>query len=138
MSRNKRSRSRYKFKPFVFPSGKTVWIQGFEDIYLVSLLEEFKEHEILVCEQTPYFVPYKWYGKTRKYLPDFFVPSQNLFIEVKSDFTFFKRRGQERKTRAKLDACNALGYDTRLVVYKSRSSRKVSLFEEKEGIFPQD
>ncbi|AHA45925.1 putative Vsr/MutH/archaeal HJR family endonuclease [Insectomime virus] len=124
---------KYKFKKFVFPSGKVVYIQGYEDKYLEVLLSEFPEEEILVCEETPYYVPYFWYGKTRKYLPDFFIPSKNLFIEVKSDHTFSRTRGLERKTRAKLKACNDLGYDTRLVVYKSRSSKVFSLFEEKEG-----
>lgn len=124
---------RYKFKKFVFPSGKIVYVQGFEDKYLSVLLSEFSEEEILVCEETPYYVPYFWYGKTRKYLPDFFIPSKNLFIEVKSDHTFSRTKSLERKTRAKLEACNDLGYDTRLVVYKSRSSKDFSFFEEKEG-----
>lgn len=124
---------RYKFKKFIFPSGKIVYIQGFEDMYLSVLLTEFPEEEILVCEETPYYVPYFWYGKTRKYLPDFFIPSENLFIEVKSDHTFSRTKALERKTRAKLKACNELGYNTRLVVYKSRSSKDFSLFEEKEG-----
>nr|QZX43902.1 Vsr/MutH/archaeal HJR family endonuclease [Marseillevirus sp.]WNL50489.1 VsrMutH archaeal HJR family endonuclease [Marseillevirus sp.] len=124
---------RYKFKKFTFPSGKVVYIQGFEDKYLSVLLSEFPEEDILVCEEMPYYVPYFWYGKTRKYLPDFFIPSENLFIEVKSDHTFSRTKALERKTRAKLEACNELGYNTRLVVYKSRSSKDFSLFEEKEG-----
>ncbi|ALX27603.1 putative Vsr/MutH/archaeal HJR family endonuclease [Golden Marseillevirus] len=123
---------RYKFKKFVLPSGKTVYVQGYEDRYLPLLLSEFSESEILVCEESPYFVPYKWYGKTRKYLPDFFIPSENLFIEVKSEYTFSRKKAFERKTRAKLDACNSLGYRTRLVVYKN-NSKNIFLFEEKEG-----
>lgn len=123
---------KYKFKPFTLPSGKVVYIQGYEDKYLCTLLQEFREEEILVCDESPYYVPYKWYGKTRKYFPDFFIPSQNMFVEVKCEYTFSRRKCFERKTRAKLEACNNLGYKTRLVVYKN-GSKNICLFEEEEG-----
>lgn len=110
-------KSRYAFKPFTFPSGKVKFVQGYENMALESLLKEFSEDEILVCEECPHYIPYFWYGKTRKYNPDFFIPKENLYIEIKSEYTYNK---QKRKTQAKLKACRNIGYDTRLVVYKSR------------------
>lgn len=89
MIHEKKMRSGYQSKTFTFPSGRTVLVQGYEDRALEILLQEFSEDEIVVDQ--PNIPTIKWVddaGKSRVYLPDIFIPTENLLIEVKSVYTY--------------------------------------------------
>lgn len=74
---------------YVLPSGKTIKLQGFEPKALDMLLEVYDESEILYKRSN---MPRLFYididGKSRRYYPDFYIPKDNLLVEVKSTYTY--------------------------------------------------
>lgn len=77
----------FKPKPYILPSGQTRMIQGYENKALDELLKIYPESEIVLCGKSHPF-KYRMKNKTRRYYPDIFIPSKNLYIEVKSDYTY--------------------------------------------------
>lgn len=73
-------------KPFVFPSGKEIKVQGYEDKALPILLQTYTEKEIF--EQHPPKIKYIENGINRVFYPDFFIKKDNLIVEIKSRFTY--------------------------------------------------
>lgn len=74
---------------YTLPSGKVIKLQGFEPKALDILLTEYSEDEILYKRSD---MPRLFYtdteGKERRYYPDFYIPKENLLIEVKSSYTY--------------------------------------------------
>jgi hypothetical protein len=95
-------------KPFTLPSGKVIHYQGYEDVALRELLEIFSEDEIVNDVKEMPSIMYDFHGKTCKYYPDIFIPSQNKFIEIKSTYTY---EFQQEKNNCKRDAVLRLGYE---------------------------
>lgn len=99
----KQSKNAYKSKEYIFPSGRTERIQGYEHFMLDELLkqENISEDDITVNRKE---VPTIWYEdanrKQRRYFVDCFIKSQNRCIETKStwtakknhDFIFLKQK----------------------------------------------
>ena len=72
----------YQTKIFIFPSGRVDKVQGYEPQALNLLLSEgCLEDDILTT------CPVIKYDKVKRYLPDIFIKSKNLLIEVKSSYT---------------------------------------------------
>lgn len=83
LSAIKRSRKGiYQIKIFTFPSGRVDKVQGYEPQAINLLLSEgYQEDDILTdC-------PTIKYDEVKRYLPDIFIKSKNLLIEVKSSYT---------------------------------------------------
>ena len=80
----------FRYKDYIFPSGKTVKIQGYENRALDILLKTYSEDDIVVGRKilkiTGDFI-YKLGDKIHRYYPDIFIVSENKIIEVKSSFT---------------------------------------------------
>jgi len=83
----------FKSKPFVFPSGNSILVQGYEPFALHDILyiENVNEEDIITgCK----YVPEIWYndnnGKKHRHYVDIFIKSQNRCIEVKSLWTIKK------------------------------------------------
>lgn len=77
-------------KRFIFPSGKSVVYQGYENIALDELLKLYKEEDI---ENDRRYIPnvkYKLNSKQHYYYPDIYIKSENLIVEVKSTWTYKK------------------------------------------------
>lgn len=80
----------YNKKQYILPSGKIIFIQGYENFMLDYLLqsEKIMETDIFTKRND---VPVIWYidktGKKRRHYVDFYIKSQNRCIEVKSTFT---------------------------------------------------
>jgi len=89
------SKSAYRTKQYIFPSGRIEKIQGYENFMLDELLqtENISEDEIIVKRNE---VPSVWYedstGKKRRYFVDCFIKKQNRCIEVKSKWTAEKKK----------------------------------------------
>jgi hypothetical protein len=82
-------RKRYKFKLFTFPSGSTVYVQGYEHKILQFLIDVgISESDIIVDHQKIPRIKYNFENKERIYFPDIYVKSKNLIIEVKSIYTY--------------------------------------------------
>jgi hypothetical protein len=91
----KQSKTAYKSKDFIFPSGRIERIQGYEHFMLNELLEKenISEDDIIVNRGE---VPSVWYedktGKKRRYFVDCYIKSQNRCVEAKSTWTANKKK----------------------------------------------
>jgi hypothetical protein len=73
---------------YELPSGKIIKLQGYEPRALDLLLTEYTEEEIFYKRSDMPSLFYDDKGKLRKYYPDFYIPKDNLIIEVKSTYTY--------------------------------------------------
>ena len=87
----KRQRSRYKWSDYVFPSGRTTRIQGYENFALDHLLLSHHEDDIVTdnTEIEKYIgkVIYEYGGGIHRYFPDIYIRSTDIVVEVKSKWT---------------------------------------------------
>jgi hypothetical protein len=119
----KSSKNSYKLKNYIFPSGNTIQVQGYEPFGLDELIttEQISETDI-VTNRTE--VPTIWYedtdGKKHRYFVDIFIPSQKRCIEVKSTWTMEKKRDSVfEKQQAMKDA----GYECDIWVYNRKGEK---------------
>lgn len=119
----KASKSAYKSKDYLFPSGRIERIQGYEHFMLEDLLfiEHVAEADIIVKRSE---VPSVWYetadGKRHRYFVDCFIPSQNRCIEAKSAWTFEKKKDVIfLKQKALIDA----GLQCEIWVYNAKGEK---------------
>jgi hypothetical protein len=77
----------FKSKEYQLPSKKIVKIQGYENKGLDFLLKTKEEDDIVICGRKHFF-RYIFEGKNKIYYPDIYIPSENLYIDVKSDYTY--------------------------------------------------
>jgi hypothetical protein len=111
----------YKTKYYVFPSGKTVKYQGYEHLAFNELIQHISENDILNSRTD---VPTIWYttddGVNHRHYVDIFIPTKNLCIEVKSDWTItFASSNIYLKQQAAKD----LGYKYEIWVYNKKEEK---------------
>jgi hypothetical protein len=108
----------FKKKDYILPSGNILQIQGYERFALDELLQMLDETEI---KHNGHNVPELWYdddtGKKHRHIVDFFIPSQNKCIEVKSTWTLKIKKDNVllKQTAAKL-----LGFEYEIWVYDAK------------------
>ena len=128
--RNKAFRSAGRRKPFVFPSGAVVYLQGFEGEAMTLLLADgIAENDIFTGREVP-VVPYTMTpapGLTtrHRYYPDIYIKSMNLLVEVKSLWTFQRGKsldglgvGNEvyERNMAKAQAARCAGFNFKFML----------------------
>jgi len=63
-------------------------------------------------------------GNEHRYIPDFYIKSENLFIEVKSAFTFYTDLTKiSKKCKAALDK----GYNIEVIVFEHVNRNKTNI-----------
>jgi hypothetical protein len=112
----------YKNKEYIYPSGKIIKVQGYENFALDFLLnnENICEIDIITgCKN----VPTIWYNdendKKHRHYVDIFIPSQNKCIEVKSTWTAEKKKDN---IFLKQNAAKELGYNYEIWVYNGKGN----------------
>jgi hypothetical protein len=116
----KTSKNAYKGYDYIFPSGRTERMQGYENYMLNDLLfkENVSENDIIVNRSE---VPIIWYedvdGKKHRYFVDCFIKSQNRCIEVKSTWTAEKKQDI---IYLKQQALKDAGYLCEIWIYDSK------------------
>lgn len=86
--RLKTEKNGYKRKAYTLPSGKIIFLQGWEHIAMNELLEDYNEDEIQVgSENIPAIRYIDQDNKEHIYYPDIYIPSINTILEVKSEWT---------------------------------------------------
>lgn len=100
------TKSGVRKKNYIFPSGKVIKVQGYEDKALDFLLKKYSENEILECK-TP-IIKYKEKKADRVFYPDFYIKKNNLIIEIKSRFTY---ENWKEKNIAKITECKNQGFN---------------------------
>lgn len=117
----KRSRSG-KIKEYLLPSGKIVYLRGYETKALDILLNNLNEEEIIINDimgDNKRNMIFKYIAVNRhkyNYYPDIFIPSKNLIIEVKSQWWFDgygrkKYKSRLENNQRKKESCLDAGYN---------------------------
>jgi hypothetical protein len=114
----KQLQNSFKRKSFIFPSGKEVFVQGYEPFALKRLIEEEQIHETDILTDRSQVPPISWTdsnGKLHIYYVDIFIPTQNRCIEVKSTWTYNQPNVQEKQ-----EATLRLGYKYEIWVFDEK------------------
>lgn len=106
----------FKYKEYMFPSGKIELVQGYENLALNYIMNNgiFKENEIEIHNDLVPLIEYYFKNKTRVHYIDIYIKSINLIIEVKSPYTFNK---EVDKIYAKQEAAKELGFGYEIWVF---------------------
>jgi hypothetical protein len=102
---------------------QTVFVQGYEPLALdwVQLHIGIDPSDILCGSKKEIpSIRYYWQRKTRIYYPDFYVPSRNAIVEVKSTYSYQMTKQQ---VIAKAKACKDAGYKFILMVMNPDGTR---------------
>jgi hypothetical protein len=101
-------KSAFKLKKVKTPSGKIIFMQGYEPVAYQLLLKTYTEDEIL-HERTQ--VPEIWWvddnNYKHRYYMDFFISKDKLVVEVKSIWTYKLDKSKITKTK---QACEEAGF----------------------------
>ncbi len=104
----------YNLKEYTWKTGEKILLQGNEHIVLEELeISGYCYNDILTERKDMPKITYFQDGIEHRYYPDFYIPSENLIIEVKSEWTF---NVQLEKNLKKIEAVKALGFNFRLEV----------------------
>lgn len=103
----------FSTKLYKFPSGKEVYVQGYETNAINYCLKFFSEEDIQT-KSLP-VIYYNFEGRIRAYHPDIFILSENCIIEVKSIYTLCL---EFDKNMAKFEAVKKSKYKFRLLVFE--------------------
>lgn len=107
----KKMKSQFRTKEFIFPSGKVVRLQGYECKAVTELLKTYTESEIITETECIPIIPYiDTEGKNHVYFPDIYIPTSNLLIEVKSQYTYNGFTGWYETNMQKHNASISAGY----------------------------
>jgi len=119
---SKITKSCYKKRNYLFPSGRQDEVQGYEPFALDELLfvELIEENDIITgCEN----VPEIWYkdenNKLHRHYVDIFISTQNRCIEVKSTWTATKNK---HNIFLKQESAKEKGYNYEIWIYNSKGN----------------
>ena len=114
----------FQWKQYTFPCGTIVQYQGYENFAYDDLVPEGYACNDLVTSRTE--VPEIWYTKddeTRHhYYVDIYIPSKHKMIEVKSTWTYEKKKDS---VHAKGLQCKRDGYEYEIWIYNTKSRKDV-------------
>lgn len=95
----------FKPKPYKMPDDSIVYIQGYEYMALDILISQ--KEDVVLCGKKHKF-RYSFKERHKTYYPDIFIPNKNLYIEVKSQYTF---EVQKKQNLAKREAVLSAGFN---------------------------
>lgn len=122
-------KSGFKRKAFLFPSGREVFVQGYEPMALGELVLTHHEDDVIAgdVQAIPVIL---WYDENRvqhTYYPDIFISSENLLIEVKS--TYFLSL-HEASIYLKMFYARKAGYEIEMWVYSRNKKETKEIITE--------
>ena len=107
-------------KDYVFPSNNIIKYQGYENFALNDLIKQnVQENDIITSRK---LVPTIWYNineNKHRHFVDIFIPSKNLCIEVKSEWTL---KFKNDVIFLKQLAGKELGYNYEIWVYDNKGN----------------
>ena len=123
------------YKDYKFPSGKTIKVQGYENLALDALITQFDEQQIIVGKANVPVIEYSIDEKKHVYFPDIYIPDENKIIEVKSEWSLQYPTHVEEKAHATVSE----GYIYEIWVYNGnkKMTRKIAYtFDGEKVSFP--
>ena len=127
---NKQQESAFKKEQFKLPSGQLISLMGYEPFALSHLLSQrFKETDFSFDKKPT--IKYMLDDKECIYYPDFFIPSHNLIIEIKSIWTYFidLRKNLEKEKYSKLN-----NFSFEFIIWDKKLNRPLTSNEIEEQI----
>ena len=115
-------KSSYNVKQYIFPSGKIISYQGYENFAFDELLniENVLEDDIFTNRRE---VPELWYtdktNKLRRHFVDIYIKSQNRCIEVKSTWTNQEKNNVLQKQQSAIN----LGYKYEIWIFDKKGNK---------------
>jgi len=119
------AQQRCSSKEFVFPSGNSFYVQGYEPIVIQQLLAEGYREEDLLLKNRP-TIKYFWSSadghgddKWHRYHPDIVILSEHKMIEVKSGWTYDGNNTLPKRLSqnlAKHDGVIAAGWNHQFII----------------------
>ena len=107
----------FHYKEYMMPSGMIVKYQGYENLALDELVQQYEEEDILTGRTNIPTIDYYINDTKHVYFPDIYIKSENKIIEVKSEWTITLKRGNvEEKALATIKA----GYRYEIWVYNDK------------------
>ena len=112
----------YTTKKYIFPSGKIIVYQGYENFAFEELIniENILEEDIITNRKD---VPEIWYfdntNKKRRHYVDMYIPSQNRCIEVKSSWTNQEKNNVLEKQQSAIN----LGYKYEIWIFDKKGNK---------------
>jgi len=111
---DKMVKSSYKYVDYVWKTGEISKVQGYEPLVLKELENNgYSYKSVLTSSKDMPEIWYEFDNKKHRYYPDFYIPEENLIIEVKSEWTLQLHLD---KNKAKFKAVKDLGFEFRLEV----------------------
>jgi hypothetical protein len=117
--------TRFLYKEFILPSGTVIKLQGYEDVGLKELLNTYNEMDIIYDRKKVPVILYDIDTIKKRYYTDFWIPSANLIIEIKSKWTYNVNKDI---THAKLKAATTYGYNAELWICDKTSIKEKHVF----------
>lgn len=119
------SKTSFKRKEYVMPSGRVVKIQGYENKALDFLLKKYSEEDLVVGTKSIRLeIGEIFYinngGKSYRYFPDIYIKSENKIIEVKSAWTY-KKYLDVNKLKQK--ACISQNFSFNFIIFGRKNSK---------------
>lgn len=122
---NNHMKTYYKKTSFTLPSGKIIFLQGYEHIVLKELLKKFSEEDLIIgnteIKKAVGNITYDFNNSLHNYYPDMYIKSINTIIEVKSTWTYEKRLEENIK---KMEACVNKGLNFKFIIMKNKNDIK--------------
>ena len=89
---DKSLKNSYTYKIYTWRTGEKSIVQGYEPIILNELEEEGYTYLDVLTNKSdmPIIMYLDEIGINRRYYPDIYIPSENLILEVKSEYTYLK------------------------------------------------
>lgn len=112
----------YTYKKYIFPSGKSVNYQGYENVALDELCKIYREEDIENDRKHIPNVKYTLKNKLHYYYPDIYIKSKNLIIEVKSNYTY---KQYLIRNIIKSLAVKKAGYNFEFWIYSDKAKTKI-------------
>lgn len=107
----------FAFKDYMMPGGNIVKYQGYENLALDELVQNYEEEDIAIGRSNVPIIDYFIGENKHVYFPDFLIRSENKIIEVKSEWTIQLRRANiEEKALATVKA----GYKYEIWIYNEK------------------
>lgn len=99
----------FKKKEYIFPKGKKIMLQGYENYALDILIKDgYDEEDVLIDSKRIPTIDYELEDGTHFFYPDIYIKSEKKFVEVKSTYTYSKF---ENKNLEKLKQTNHLNLE---------------------------
>jgi hypothetical protein len=121
-----------KYKDITTPSGKTIQLQGYEPQAYKMLLESYNENEIVNHIED---VPCIWWtcdeGRLHRYFVDFYIPKDNLLVEIKSKRTY-NIALNKNKLQSIFKQCVKEGYNIEVWIISDNGEmyKKITKYED--------